>query len=100
MDSSQSSEDPSSMISSDDDLSSSLGYEPEIFQPPPIFTELLELTTYDDGVQVQITFLKNIQTILMLFDYIFNVAISITFTTMIAFILLLFLGMEGNSQMD
>ena len=53
MDSSQSSEDSSSMLSSDDNISSILEYEAEKFEPPPVFTELLELTTYDDGVQVK-----------------------------------------------
>ena len=53
MDSSQSSEDTSSMLSSDDNISSILEYEAEKFEPPPVFTELLELTTYDDGIQVK-----------------------------------------------
>ena len=52
MDSSQMSDETSSMQSSESDRSSI----PEIggykFEPPPVFTELLELTTYDDGVQV------------------------------------------------
>ena len=52
MDSSQTSEDPSSMSSSEDDISSDLEYGAEKFEPPPVFTELLELTSYDDGVQV------------------------------------------------
>ena len=53
MDSSESSEGTSSMLSSDDDISSILEYDAETFEPPPVFTELLELTTYDDGVQVK-----------------------------------------------
>ena len=52
MDSSELSEDSSSMLSSDDDISSISEYEAEKFEPPPVFTELLELTTYDDGIQV------------------------------------------------
>ena len=52
MDSSQSSEDNSSMSSSEDELSSTLEFETGKFETPSVFTELLELTTYDDGVQV------------------------------------------------
>ena len=52
MDSSQMSEDTGSMLSSEDDIPSILDFGVENFDPPPVFTELLELTTYDDGVQV------------------------------------------------
>ena len=54
MDSSESSEGTSSILSSDDDISSILEYDAQTFEPPPVFTELLELTTYDDGVQVKL----------------------------------------------
>ena len=60
MDSSESSEGTSSMLSSDDDISSILEYDAQTFEPPPVFTELLELTTYDDGVQVKLASNTNI----------------------------------------
>ena len=52
MDSSETSDESSPMPSSDDDLSSKLELGADLFEPPPVFAELLELTTYDDGIQV------------------------------------------------
>ena len=54
MDSSETSDESSPMLSSDDDLSSNLEIGADRFQPPPVFAELLELTTYDDGIQVKL----------------------------------------------
>ena len=54
MDSSETSDESSPMLSSDDDLSSNLELGADQFQPPPVFAELLELTTYDDGIQVKL----------------------------------------------
>ena len=54
MDSSETSDESSPMPSSYDDLSSNLELGADLFQPPPVFAELLELTTYDDGIQVKL----------------------------------------------
>ena len=57
MDSTSSSEDDSTSMSSSsthsyDSSASVIEVGGTGFEPPPIFTELLELTTYDDGNQV------------------------------------------------
>ena len=52
MDSSEGNGETSSMLSSERDHSSITEIGGYKFEPPPVFTELLELTTYDDGAQV------------------------------------------------